>query len=267
MIFKNPRAGVAPRDESNRLLDFTGRTVLVTGGSSGLGREMAVVLSELGARVIVTGRRTDELEATLGRMASGDHAIERFDLADIDAIPGWVKSLASRHGPFHGLAHAAGIQKTIGLRGLSVDVLNQTFRVNLDSAVMLAKGFRQKGCCSAAGSVVFVSSIWALVGVPATAAYAASKAALIGLTRSLASELAREGIRVNCLAPGMVQSEMSDRLRRELGEDRFAAIVAQYPLGLGTTWDVACAAAFLLSDAARWITGHTLVVDGGFSAQ
>ena len=247
-------------------LDFTGRTVLVTGGSSGLGRETAVVLSELGARVIVTARRTDELEATLGWMASGDHALEPFDLADLDAIPGWVKSLASRHGPFHGLVHAAGIEKTIGLRGLSVDVLNQTFRVNLDSAVMLAKGFRQKGCCNAA-SVVFVSSVWALVGVPATAAYAASKAALIGLTRSLASELAREGIRVNCIAPGIVQSETSDRLRRALGEDRFAAIVAQYPLGLGTTWDVACAAAYLLSDAGRWVTGHTLVVDGGFCAQ
>ena len=247
-------------------LDLTGRTVLITGGSSGIGRETAVVLSELGARVIVTGRRTAELEATLGRMVPGDHALEPFDLADLDAIPGWVKSLASRHGPFHGLVHAAGIEKTIGLRGLSVDVLNQTFRVNLDSAVMLAKGFRQKGCCNAA-SVVFVSSVWALVGVPATAAYAASKAALIGLTRSLASELAREGIRVNCIAPGMVQSEMSDKLRRALGEDRFAAIVEQYPLGLGTTWDVACAAAYLLSDAARWVTGHTLVVDGGFSAQ
>ncbi len=98
-------------------------------------------------------------------------------------------------------------------------------------------------------------------------AYAASKAALIGLTRSLAIELAREGIRVNCIAPGMVQSEMTDEIRQTLSAEQFAAIVAQHPLGLGTTWDVACGAAYLLSDAARWMTGQTLVLDGGFTAQ
>jgi NAD(P)-dependent dehydrogenase (short-subunit alcohol dehydrogenase family) len=248
-------------------MQLTDRTMLVTGASSGIGREIAVVLSGLGARVIVTGRRTRQLEFTLGQLTAGAHAMEPFDFSDLDAIPGWIKTLAERYGPFHGLAHTAGFQKTIGLRALSVDVLHQTFRVNLDSAVMLTKGFRQKGCCTASSSVVFISSVRALAGAPATAAYAASKAALIGLTRSLATELAREGIRVNCIAPGMVQSEMSEQLRQAVGEERFAAAVAQYPLGLGTTWDLACAAAYLLSDAARWVTGHTLVVDGGFSAQ
>lgn len=132
---------------------------------------------------------------------------------------------------------------------------------------MLAKGFRQKGCCTSASSIVLLSSASALVGAPAIAAYAASKAALIGLTRSLAIELAREGIRVNCIAPGMVQSEMTDGIRQTLSAEQFAAIVAQHPLGLGTTWDVACGAAYLLSDAARWMTGQTLVLDGGFTAQ
>jgi NAD(P)-dependent dehydrogenase (short-subunit alcohol dehydrogenase family) len=241
--------------------------VLVTGGSSGIGRETAVVLSQLGARVIVTGRRLDQLEATLARLSSGPHVMEPFDLADTDAISGWVKSLASRHGPFHGLVHAAGFRKMSGLRGLSVEVLHQTFRVNLDSAVMLAKGFRQKACCTAGSSMVFVSSASALVGVPATVAYAASKAALLGLTRTLAIELAGEGIRVNCVAPGMVESEMTDQIRQGLSDEQFAAIVAQHPLGIGTTADVAYAAAYLLSDAARWLTGHTLIVDGGFSAR
>jgi NAD(P)-dependent dehydrogenase (short-subunit alcohol dehydrogenase family) len=248
-------------------LDFTGRTVLVTGGSSGIGRETAIMLSELGSRVIVTGRRAEQLEVTLGRMAQGDHAVEPFDLVHLESIPEWVKSLAGRYGPFHGLAHAAGIRRTGPLRGLSIEVLHQTFCANLDSAVMLAKGFRQKGCCTAGSSIAFVSSASALVGSPATAAYAASKAALIGLTRSLAMELAREGIRVNCIAPGMVQSEMTNEIRQTLTAESFAAIVAQHPLGLGTTWDVACAAAYLLSDSARWMTGHTLVLDGGFSAQ
>jgi NAD(P)-dependent dehydrogenase (short-subunit alcohol dehydrogenase family) len=244
-----------------------GRTVLVTGGSSGIGRETAIVLSELGARIILSGRNRQQLAVTVESLLSDGHAIEPFDMTDLEAIPDWVKSLAQRYGAFAGMVHAAGIRKTGGLRGLSVAVLHQTFQVNLDSAVMLAKGFRQKGCCAAASSVVFVSSASALVGAPATAAYAASKAALIGLTRSLAIELAREGIRVNCLAPGMVQSEMTEQIRQTLTAEQFAAVVAQHPLGLGTTWDVACAAAYLLSDAARWMTGHTLVLDGGLSAQ
>ena len=245
---------------------FTDRTVLVTGASSGIGRETAVVLSEFGCRVILTGRRTEQLEATRGLMTEGNHAVEPFDLTDLDSIPEWVKNLARQYGPLDGFVHSAGVQKTIGLRGLSVDLLHQIFRINLDSAVMLAKGFRQKGCCRATSSIVFVSSISALVGLTATAAYAASKAALIGLARSLAIELAREGIRVNCIAPGMVQSEMTDQIRLALTDEQFAAIVAQHPLGLGTTWDVACAAAYLLSDAARWMTGQVLVLDGGFSS-
>ena len=247
-------------------LDFTGRTVLVTGASSGIGRETAVVLSGFGSRVVLTGRRVEQLEATLQRMPGGPHALEPFDLNNLDSIPSWMTDLARRHGPFDGLVHAAGFRKTAGLRALSVDVLHQTLRVNLDSAVLLAKGFRQKGCCRATSSVVFLSSAAALVGVPATAAYAASKAALIGLTKSLARELAREGIRVNCIAPGMVESEMTGQIRLALSDEQFAAIVAQHPLGLGTAWDVACAAAYLLSDAARWMTGQVLVLDGGFSA-
>jgi 3-oxoacyl-[acyl-carrier protein] reductase len=246
---------------------FAGRRILVTGGSSGIGRETAVVLAEQGAHVIVTGRRASELDATIGEMPQGAHASEPFDLEDLEAIPEWVKGLATRHGPFHGLVHAAGMRKTVGLAGLSVDVLHQTFRVNFDSAVMLAKGFRQKGCLNATASIVFISSAAALVGLPATSAYAASKAAVIGLTKSLASELARQGIRVNCIAPGIVQSEMSDRIRQTVGDAQYAALVAQHPLGIGNAWDVAWASAYLLSDAAAWITGQTLVLDGGFSSQ
>ena len=253
---------------TNRIkpFDLTGRTVLVTGGSSGIGRETAIVLSESGARVIVTGRRAEQLELTLQRLSEGAHAAEAFDLDQSEAIPEWVKTLASRYGPFNGLVHAAGIQKTTPLRGLSIGTLRQTFRANFDSAVMLAKGFRQKGCCAETSSIVFLSSTRAFAGAPAISAYAASKAALIGLTKSLAIELAREGIRVNCIAPGFVRSEMTEGIRQTLTAEQFATIEAQHPLGIGTTWDVACAAVYLISDAAKWMTGHTLVLDGGLSA-
>ncbi|MEO7273522.1 MAG: SDR family oxidoreductase [Vicinamibacterales bacterium] len=250
-----------------RPFDLSGRTVLITGGSSEIGRETARVVSELGARVIVSGRHPGQLEETLTCLAPGAHAIEPFDLTDLEALPEWVRGLARRYGPFNGLLHAAGVQTTIGVRGLSVEVLHRTFRVNLDAAVMLAKGFRQKGCCTPSSSLVFISSMAAIVGSPAMAAYAASKAALIGLARSLAIELAREGIRVNCVAPGLIASGMGDQLRQTVGNQRFAELIAQTPLGAGTAADIAHAAGYLLSDASRWVTGHTLVVDGGFTAQ
>ncbi len=248
-------------------LDFTGRRVLVTGGSSGIGRETAVLLSEYGAQVIVSGRNPEQLKTTLECMTGEAHAVAPFDLTQLDKIPEWIKSLTEQYGPLHGLVHSAGFRKTTGLRSLSVENLHQTFRVNFDSAVMLAKGFRQKGCCEVPSSIVFISSANAFVGAPATAAYASSKAALIGLTKSLSIELAREGIRVNCIAPGIVKSEMTDQIRTALSDEQFEAIVAQHPLGLGTPWDVACAAAYLLSKMARWMTGHTLVLDGGYSVQ
>jgi NAD(P)-dependent dehydrogenase (short-subunit alcohol dehydrogenase family) len=106
-----------------------------------------------------------------------------------------------------------------------------------------------------------------VVGKPAISLYAASKGALTAMTKSLALELARDQIRVNCVAPGFVPTEMWDELRESLSGEQFQAIVAQHPLGAGTTFDVANSIAFLLSDASRWITGTNLMVDGGYTAQ
>jgi NAD(P)-dependent dehydrogenase (short-subunit alcohol dehydrogenase family) len=258
--------GVAPLALPDSF-NMSGRTFLVTGASSGIGREVAVTLSELGARVILTARRGEELAATRMQMKGDGHAVEPFDLTNLHAIADWVKSLATRHSSLSGLVHAAGINSTVPLRSLSVELLSQTFRVNFDSAVMLVKGMRQRGCCHHPASVVLVSSVTAFVGRPAIAAYAASKAALIGLSKSLSIELATEGIRVNCIAPGIVETEMTDEIRRALSAEQFDRLSAQHPLGLGTPRDVAWASAYLLSDASRWVTGTTLVVDGGYSAQ
>ncbi len=139
-------------------------------------------------------------------------------------------------------------------------------RINFTSAVMLTKAFRQTGGSTPGSSVVFLSSITGMVGRPAISIYSASKAALIGLTKSLAIELARDRVRVNCVAPAFVQSEMSERLREMLTPEQFEAIEKMHPLGLGTARGVANAVAFLLADTGRWITGSVLVVDGGYSA-
>jgi NAD(P)-dependent dehydrogenase (short-subunit alcohol dehydrogenase family) len=246
-------------------IDLSGRSILVTGASSGIGRETGVLLSQLGARVILAGRNKDRLDRTQAILDGSGHHVEQFDLADLDAIPAWVKDLASRYDALHGVVHSAGIYGVYPLRTLTAPQIEETLRLNLNAAILLAKGFRQKGCHAERGAIVFLSSVAGLRGHAGLSAYTASKSALIGVTKSLAIELARDGIRVNNVAPGLVETEMASQFEEQTLAGR-TAIETEYPLGIGKPRDVANGIAFLLSDAARWITGATLVIDGGFTA-
>jgi NAD(P)-dependent dehydrogenase (short-subunit alcohol dehydrogenase family) len=248
-------------------MDFAGRRILLTGASSGIGRETAVLLSQLGAELVLAGRSLERLQQTAEELSGCGHRLEVFDLADVQTIPAWLKTLSLQAGAFDGIVHSAGVHSTKPLRVLDAVSFEAVYRINVTAALMLAKGFRQKGCSTPGGGIVFLSSVAGLVGQPGVAAYAASKAAVLGLTRSLALELAREGIRVNSVAPGMVKTEMTERIFSSLTPEQIASIESAHPLGLGQPRDVANAIAFLLSEAARWITGSTLVVDGGYTAQ
>lgn len=247
-------------------MDMRERTVLVTGASSGIGRETCILLSQLGARLILVARNMERLEQTSGSLADADHRIEPFDLARVDEIPQWLKRIATEIGPLHGLVHCAGVHMVKPLRFMANTELEDLMRINLSAAFGLAKAYRQKGVFAPEGRLIFLSSVMGLVGQPAVAAYAASKGALIALTKSLAVELARDGLRVNCVAPAQVQTEMVERQQAMLTDEQFAAIEAMHPLGIGTARDVAHAIAFLLADTGRWITGTTLIVDGGYTA-
>ena len=176
-------------------LDLGDLRILVTGASSGVGREVAVLFSRLHARLVITGRNAERLEATRARLEGNGHQAEPFDLGAVEEIPGWMKRMAAEGGAFDGLVHSAGLQALIPIRALSAARLDQLMRVNLTAALMLAKGFRQQRRQEAGGSIVFLSSIMGLVGEPGRTAYSASKAALIGATRSLALELAGERTR------------------------------------------------------------------------
>lgn len=248
-------------------LDMTGRTVLMTGASSGLGRAASVLLSQVGARLILVARDERRLKETESRLEGSGHRSELFDLTKVDDIPEWLRELTTQTGALHGLVHCAGIQLTRPLRFLTDENVADVMKINVNAAVGLARAFRQKGVYAPGGSIVFLSSVMGLVGQPGVAAYAASKGAVLALTRSLALELAREGVRVNCLAPGHVKTEMAERVQAAFSPEQIAAIEAMHPLGIGAPIDVAYAIAFLLADTGRWITGTTLVVDGGYTAQ
>jgi len=248
-------------------MDLSGRRVLVTGASSGIGRDTAVLLSELGAQLVLTGRNSDRLKQTLAELTGKGHFIEPFDLGTAEKIPSWIKAVTSKIGPLDGMAHCAGVHSLRPLRILDAEKFEEVQRINVTAPLMLAKGFRQRGCSALGASIVLLSSVAGLVGQPGIAAYSASKSAMHGLTRSLALELAVEQIRVNCVAPAMVKTEMAENLFKSLNSEQVRSIEQTHPLGIGRPRDVANATAFLLSGAARWITGSVLVVDGGFTAQ
>jgi NAD(P)-dependent dehydrogenase (short-subunit alcohol dehydrogenase family) len=247
-------------------MDLTGRRFLITGASSGIGRETAILLSQLNARIVLAARNEERLQETLRRLDGEGHSTSCFDLTALDDIPRWFKALAEQFGPFDGLVHSAGIQSMLPLQVLSAQKVERMMSINVSAALMLAKAFRQKGCAASRSSLVLLSSVAGMVGEAGLTAYSASKAALMGLTKSLAMELAPENIRVNCVAPGMVRTEMMRRMTESIPPGQLPAVEARHLLGFGTPRDVAYAIAYLLADTGRWITGATLVVDGGYTA-
>ena len=246
-------------------LDLTGRTILVTGASSGIGRESCVVLSRLGARIILVARNLERLEETWQQLEGAGHVIVQYDLNAYEEIPRWMKALAEQYGLLDGLIHSAGVALTAPLKTMAAKQVEQLWLVNVSAGLWLAKGYRQRGVNSG-GSIVFLSSAAGLVGQSALSAYAASKGAVISMTRALSCELARERIRVNCIAPGFVKTTMYQEFGDQITKEQLVALEKEYPLGFGEAADVAYAVAYLLSQAAKWITGTTLVVDGGVTA-
>lgn len=247
-------------------LALDGRTILLTGASSGIGRETARLLDGLGARLVLVARSPERLAETAAELAEA-HRVEPFDLQETAAIPHWLKTVAEETGPLHGVVHCAGVRRDMPLRLLQGEHVDETMRINVTAAAVLARAYRQRGVAATGGSLVLLASVMGLVGESMLAAYSASKGAVIALTKSLAVELARDGIRVNCVAPGAVRSEMMAKVEAALSPEQFAEIERMHLLGLGEPRDVAHAIAFLLADTGRWITGTTLVVDGGYTAR
>jgi NAD(P)-dependent dehydrogenase (short-subunit alcohol dehydrogenase family) len=247
-------------------MDMTGKTVLVTGASSGIGRETCRCLGELGARVVMVARDRQRLDKIALELEGTGHSAEPFDLAMSDEIPAWLEGITGRLGPLDGCVHCAGVTDTKLIRDWRAKDADAMMRINLYPCFALAKGLRRRQSHKPGASLVFLASVAGFRGTPGLAVYAATKAAVIGLTRSLARELVSDGIRVNCVAPGMVETEMTQGWRRMMTEEQIAQKMKAHPMGFGRPRDVANAAAFLLADTSRWITGTTLVADGGFSA-
>lgn len=247
--------------------DLDGRRVAITGASSGIGRATAIQASRRGARVALIARRQHDLEAVRQELSGEGHAIIVADVADDERVGKVLPEAVAALGLIHTLVHAAGVHEVTPLRTVSTAATRRMFDINVTSALMLAKSFRRKDVRAEDANIVLMSSAIGLVGGSGVSVYAATKSAVASITQSLALELARENLRVNAVAAGVVTTPLTDGLHSLLGDEAWAAIEAAHPLGFGAPDDVASAALFLASPSARWITGSVLRVDGGYTAQ
>ena len=241
---------------------LTGKIALVTGASQGIGRACALELAAQGATVALAARNVEKLEAVAAEIAAAGGTAKAYalDVSSEDSIKSGAKSVLADHGAVHILVNNAGITKDgLALRMKLAD-FDDVLRTNLTGAFLLTQAVISSMMKARWGRVLNITSVVGETGAAGQANYAASKAGLIGLTKSLAREFASRGITVNAIAPGFIQTAMTD----ELTEAQKTAIMAQIPLArYGTDADIAAALAFLASDAAGYITGHTLDINGG----
>ncbi|WP_241985448.1 SDR family NAD(P)-dependent oxidoreductase [Cryobacterium sp. TMT1-21] len=249
------------------LLGIEGKRVLVTGASSGIGLATAIEIANHGGRVVALARNSARLADTMARLQGTGHSSVEYDLSDLDGIPVLVQRIARSMEGLDAIVHCAGLHSARPLASVEPTDIRRVMDVNVNAAIMLAKGFRHRQVQKVAPSIVLLSSSLGLVGQAGTSVYSASKGALVSLAKSLALELARQDIRVNAVCPGIVETEMTENLARTIGPQAFESIRLAHPLGLGTPQDVAATILFLISDASRWITGSVIAVDGGYTAQ
>lgn len=242
---------------------LAGKTVLVTGAGSGIGRACALRAASLGAHVILTGRRREALAETFAALDASGHAIHDADLTDAVSLGALVKELPE----LDGVVHAAGHCELKPLRFSDAGVLRHHFAVNTEAPLLLTRELHMGGRLSDRASVVFIASVSAFAGESAMSAYAASKGALVAASRALALELAPRRIRVNAVAPGSVRTPMLEALFADMTEAAKATLGRAHPFGIGEPDDVACAVAYLLAPASTRVTGTTLTVDGGYLAR
>lgn len=241
-----------------------GKTAFVTGGSRGIGRAVVRRLAAegyaVGINYLQAREQAEALAAELREQGCGALAVQG-DVADREAVTAAVRQVEAAFGPVTALVNNAGIAQNDLFQDTPEELWRRMFAVHADGAFHTIQAVLPHMLHEKAGGIVNISSIWGLRGASCEVAYAASKAAVIGLTRSLAMELAPSHIRVNCVAPGVIETDMV----KGLGEETVASLVDQTPAGrLGTPEDVARAVAFLLREDADFITGQVLTVDGGF---
>ena len=239
-----------------------GKTVLVTGASSGIGRTTAIECSKMGASVIITARNEERLKATLDSLNTEFGQEHQMVLADLSSQEG-VNALVDELPHLDGVSLNAGIVKTLPVKFINKDDLTEVLNVNMMGPILLAQRLLKKKKITKGSSVVFTSSIGGvMISTVGNTMYGVSKGGLNAFMKGMALEMASIGIRSNSVNPGFVATSILSA--GTISEEQLKKNVSAYPLGrFGNPEDIAYAIIYLLSDASSWVTGHTLVIDGG----
>ena len=244
-----------------RKFTLEGKTILVTGASSGIGQGIAIACAEQGAKCILVARNEERLKKTASLCVGGAHLTEIVDVADFDA----VKSLVDRIPAVDGVAMCAGVTDNYTpLKFLSPELIDKVLDVNLKSPIILLATLEKRKKLNRGSSVVVISSMSGFYTSPAHSLYSASKGGVTSFVRAAALDLASKKIRVNTIAPALVKTPLINF--DALSEEQLKLAESKYPLKrIGEPDDVAGAAVYLLSDVSSWVTGQQIVLDGGFS--
>ncbi|MEI6122636.1 MAG: SDR family oxidoreductase [Bacteroidota bacterium] len=242
----------------HNIFDLSGKTILVTGASSGIGKQCAITIAECGGKVVISGRDAGRLNETFTKLHGAGHKQIIADISTDESIEKLVDELPQ----LNGLVHCAGITAPIPVKFIRSRHIDEMMRINYYAPVLLTTRILSKKKLVDNASIVFFSTIATKFPYYGGSLYISSKSALSGFSMVLALELAPKGIRSNCLLPGFVRTPMYDATEQHASPEAMKKFEMLHPLGIGEPQDVAGPVCFLLSDAARWITGINIPLGG-----
>ena len=241
---------------------LTGKNILITGASSGIGSEITMVLSKQNAHLVLLSRNEERLRQIAKRLNNPEYC--KYMVCNLTNETEVNDKLVDI--PFlDGVVFCAGVNEYVPLKFITREKIDKIFEINYFSVILLLQKLLKKKLINKGASLVFISSISSQMGVPATAIYAASKAAINSTVKVIAAELAPQKIRANAICPGIIKTPMLENSNIDMSQ--FLEQEKYYPLGLGFPADVANAVVFHLSDESRWVTGNIMILDGGFTLQ
>lgn len=246
------------------IFNLNDKVAFITGGGSGIGLGIARQFIHSGAKVVITGRNLEKLQEARNELGENCFVIQN-DITDKNSHPALIRQIENEIGPIEILVNNAGMHSKVSSLRAEDETFQKVIDINLNSVFALSREVFKKMVPRGKGSVINISSMSALYGLPSIAAYSSSKTALLGLTRSLASEFSYSGVRINSIAPGFIESEMLNNVMKR-DPERKQKVLERTPMRrLGTPDEIGHAAVFLASDASKFITGVCLPVDGGNS--